>query len=209
MDRETLARVFEPFFTTKGIGRGTGLGLSTVYGIVKQSDGYVWAYSEPGLGTTMKIYLPVTDAPADRAPEERPPEPRATDELVLVVEDDAAVRAIAARALSEAGYRVLEAESGERALEILNRGDRPRLLLTDVVMAGMSGSELAAAVERLAPGTLVLFTSGYPDGEILRRGLLEPGAAFLPKPFSPDALVAAVQQVTATARGASPRAPRY
>jgi PAS domain S-box-containing protein len=193
MDRETLAHVFEPFFTTKGVGRGTGLGLSTVYGIVKQSDGYVWAYSEPGQGTTIKVYLPVTEATDWVAVEERPWEPAAKGELVLVVEDDAPVRAIAARALADAGYRVLEAESGDRALELLGRdGHRPALMLTDVVMPGMSGSELAAAMAALAPGTPVLFTSGYPDGEILRRGLLEPGAAFLQKPFSPEALVQAV-----------------
>jgi CheY-like chemotaxis protein len=113
---------------------------------------------------------------------------------VLVVEDEAPVRAIAARALMEGGYRVLEAESGAQALELLSRtGVRPALVLADVVTPGMSGSELAAAVARLAPGTPVLFTSGYTDGEILRRGLLEPGAAFLPKPFSPESLVRAVR----------------
>jgi CheY-like chemotaxis protein len=201
MDQGTLAHVFEPFFTTKGIGQGTGLGLATVYGIVKQSDGYVWAYSEPGQGTTIKIYLPVTEERADLAADGRPPQPRASGELVLVVEDDAPVRAIAARALVEGGYRVLVAENGARALELLSRsGDRPVLVLTDVVMPGMSGSELAAAVARVAPGTPVLFTSGYTDGEILRRGLLEPGADFLPKPFSPEALVRAVRARTA-ARG--------
>lgn len=198
MDRATLAHVFEPFFTTKGVGQGTGLGLATVYGIVKQSDGYVWAYSAPGQGTTIKIYLPVTGERSELAPEERPREPAASGQLVLVVEDDAPVRAIAARALADVGYRVLEAESGARALELLRRnGDRPALVLTDVVMPGMSGSELAAAIARLAPGTPVLFTSGYTDGEILRRGLLEPGVDFLPKPFSPEALVRAVRVRTA------------
>lgn len=198
MDPATLAHVFEPFFTTKGIGHGTGLGLATVYGIVKQSDGYVWAYSEPGLGTTMKIYLPLTGELAQPASDQRPPRPTAGGELVMVVEDEATVRAIAVRALMEGGYRVLEAESGSRALELLSQtGDRPALVLTDVVMPGMSGSELAAAVARLAPGTRVLFTSGYTDGEILRRGLLEPGADFLPKPFSPEALVRAVRVRTA------------
>jgi PAS domain S-box-containing protein len=198
MDPATLAHVFEPFFTTKGIGQGTGLGLSTVYGIVKQSDGYVWVYSEPGHGTTIKIYLPVTGERAELPPEQQPPQPMASGELVLVVEDDAPVRAIAVRALMEGGYRVIEAESGARALELLSRSvDRPVLVLTDVVMPGMSGSELAVAVARLAPGIRVLFTSGYTDGEILRRGLLEPGADFLPKPFSPEALVQAVRLRTA------------
>jgi CheY-like chemotaxis protein len=198
MDRTTLAHVFEPFFTTKDVGQGTGLGLATVYGIVKQSDGYVWAYSEPGRGTTMKVYLPVTDAVADAASEAPATQPATSGELVLVVEDDAPVRSIAARVLAEVGYRVLEAGSGAEAIELLRRGqERPALVLTDVVMPGMSGSELAAAVARLAPGTPVLFTSGYTDGEILRRGLLEPGADFLPKPFSPEALVRAVRLRTA------------
>jgi PAS domain S-box-containing protein len=200
MDRATLAHVFEPFFTTKGVGQGTGLGLATVYGIVKQSDGYVWAYSEPGQGTTIKIYLPVTEELADAAPDERVLHPVAKGELILIVEDDGPVRAIAARTLADVGYRVLEAESGAMAIELLRRTvDRPALVLTDVVMPGMSGSELAAAVGRLAPGTPVLFTSGYTDGEILRRGLLEPGADFLPKPFSPEALVRAVRVRTTAA----------
>jgi PAS domain S-box-containing protein len=200
MDRATLAHVFEPFFTTKGIGQGTGLGLATVYGIVKQSDGYVWAYSEPGQGTTIKVYLPVTVELAEAAAEERAAPPAARGELILIVEDEAPVRAIAARVLADVGYRVLEAESGAMAIELLRRSpDRPALVLTDVVMPGMSGSELAAAVGRLAPGTPVLFTSGYTDGEILRRGLLEPGADFLPKPFSPEALVRAVRVRTAAA----------
>jgi two-component system cell cycle sensor histidine kinase/response regulator CckA len=194
MDRATLSHVFEPFFTTKGIGQGTGLGLATVYGIVKQSDGYVWAYSQPGQGTTIKVYLPVTEELAHAAAEERTVLPASSGELILIVEDEAPVRAIAARALTEVGYRVLEAESGAMAIELLRRSpDRPALVLTDVVMPGMSGSELAAAVGRLAPGTPVLFTSGYTDGEILRRGLLAPGADFLPKPFSPEALVRAVR----------------
>jgi PAS domain S-box-containing protein len=201
MDKETMAHMFEPFFTTKGVGQGTGLGLATVYGIVKQSDGYVWAYSEPGRGTTIKVYLPLTTEPAQAAADTRGPAPVAHGELVLVVEDDAQVRAIAARALEEAGYRVLVAENGERALELLSgNGDPPALVLADVVMPGMSGSELAVTLARFAPGVPVLFTSGYTDGEILRRGLLKPGAAFLAKPFSPEGLVRAVRGMVGTAR---------
>ncbi len=197
MDPDTLAHAFEPFFTTKGVGQGTGLGLSTVYGIVKQSEGYLWAYSEPGQGTTLKVYLPVTETAAETATGDEAVITTGRGELVLVVEDDAPVRDIAARALEEGGYRVLVAENGRHALELLDRHtERPALVLTDLVMPEMSGSELASAVARVAPGTPVLFTSGYPDGEILRRGLLAPGAAFLAKPFSPDALVRAVQART-------------
>jgi PAS domain S-box-containing protein len=200
MDQATLAHAFEPFFTTKGVGQGTGLGLATVYGIVKQSDGYVWAYSEPGQGTTIKLYLPVTDAAPEAAAMEPAPAVAAKGELVLVVEDEAQVRTIAARALTEAGYRVLEAETGARALEIVRRnGHRPALMLVDVVMPGISGSELALELAQVVPGVPVLFTSGYTDAEILRRGLLEPGAAFLAKPFSPEALVRAVRTRMGTA----------
>jgi PAS domain S-box-containing protein len=199
MDKETLSHMFEPFFTTKGVGQGTGLGLATVYGIVKQSDGYVWGYSEPGQGTTIKIYLPLTSDQPETSPEARASTAPARGQLVVVVEDDAQVRTIAARALAEAGYRVLVAETGQRALELLKgNGDRPALMLADVVMPGMSGSELAAEVRRMMPGVPVLFTSGYTDGEILRRGLLEPGAAFLPKPFSPEGLVEAVDGMMRT-----------
>jgi len=195
MDHATLAHIFEPFFTTKGIGQGTGLGLATVYGIVKQSDGYVWAYSEPGHGTTLKVYLPVTEAGAGALEPRNEPRPLGAGELILVVEDEAPVRQIAARALAEAGYRVLEADSGPAALELAHHaGDPIGLVLTDVVMPVMTGPELAAAVARLYPDTPVLFTSGYTDGEIIRRGLLAPGAAFLAKPFTAEALVLAVRQ---------------
>jgi PAS domain S-box-containing protein len=195
MDSGTLAQIFEPFFTTKDVGGGTGLGLATVYGIVKQSGGYLWAYSEPGQGTTIKVYLPMTQEPTEATAVTPAAVAAASGELVLIVEDDSAVRQVTARALIEGGYRVLEAETGAQALELMaGKGNRPAIVLTDVVMPGMSGPELAAAVTRMAPGTPVLFTSGYPDGEILRRGLLEPGAAFLQKPFSPDALLQAVRE---------------
>jgi CheY-like chemotaxis protein len=201
MAREVAAHAFEPFFTTKGVGQGTGLGLATVYGIVKQSDGYVWAESEPGHGTTIRVYLPMTAAAPEPTTVARADRPAAHGELVLVVEDEEQVRTVAARALTEAGYRVLVAESGERALEMMRHdGNRPVLALVDVVMPGLSGSELAAELARAIPGTRVLFTSGYTDGEILRRGLLEPGAAFLAKPFSPEALVRAVHASLTTNR---------
>jgi CheY-like chemotaxis protein len=170
-----------------------------VYGIVKQSDGYVWAESEPGHGTTIRVYLPMTAAAPGPVAEAASDRPLARGELVLVVEDEEQVRTVAARALTEAGYTVLVAESGERALEMTrDNGNRPVLALVDVVMPGLSGSELAAELARIIPGTRVLFTSGYTDGEILRRGLLEPGAAFLAKPFSPSALIRAVHAALAT-----------
>ena len=196
MGPETLAHAFEPFFTTKGVGHGTGLGLSTVYGIVKQSEGYVWGYSEPGQGSTFKVYLPVarTHVVAE-APEAEPPRLAGRGESVLLVEDDAAVRRMTRRALEEGGYRVLEAATGREALKLLESSVEPvGLVLTDVVMPGMSGRELADQVAILRPGTPVLFTSGYTDGEIVRRGLLDPAAAFIQKPFGPDAIVRIVRE---------------
>jgi PAS domain S-box-containing protein len=196
MDAETLSHAFEPFFTTKGVGHGTGLGLSTVYGIVKQSDGYVWAYSEPGRGSTFKLYLPAVERVAPSP--EPPAEPAASPgrgEQVMVVEDDEGVRWMTRRILADAGYQVLEASDGSSALELLVQdGAAVRLVVTDVVMPGMSGRELADQVAKLRPGIPVLFTSGYTDGEIVRRGLLEPGAAFVQKPFDPDTIVRIVRQ---------------
>jgi PAS domain S-box-containing protein len=196
MNQETVARIFEPFFTTKEVGQGTGLGLSTVYGIVKQSDGYVWAFSEPDRGATFKIYLPATlEAPADLPRQSRAAPAPANGELILVVEDEETVRRTAARGLREAGYRVIEAETGRQAVDLAARSpDRIALVLTDVVLPGMSGRDLAAAMVELIPGVPVLFTSGYTDSEIIRRGLLAPGAAFLPKPFTVNALVRAVRE---------------
>jgi PAS domain S-box-containing protein len=196
MDPETLSHAFEPFFTTKGVGHGTGLGLSTVYGIVKQSDGYVWAYSEPGRGSTFKLYLPAVEheVTTSAAPARSAASP-GRGELVLVVEDDEGVRWMARRILQDAGYRVLEAPEGKTALELLAReGAAVRLVLTDVVMPGMGGRELAGRLAELRPDIPVLFSSGYTDGEIVRRGLLEPGAAFVQKPFAPDTILRIVRE---------------
>jgi PAS domain S-box-containing protein len=188
MTVETSARVFEPFYTTKPVGKGTGLGLATVYGIVKQSGGYVWVYSELGRGTMFKVYLPES---VDSVPEgsPRPPMPRALGETVLVVEDDPGVRQMASRALREFGYHVLEAGDGVEALEILSRNEsRVRVVVADVVMPGMDGHELASRAQAVKPGLPVLFMSGYTDDEVVRRGLLEAGQPFLQKPFTPEAL---------------------
>jgi PAS domain S-box-containing protein len=194
MDARTLGHALEPFFTTKGVGKGTGLGLSSVYGIVKQSDGYLWLYSEPGLGTTVKIYLPRTaaglEAAAGPVATERPP---ATG-TILLAEDDAMLRAMIARALQEEGYTVLEAADGAEALAVAQRHEGPlALLVTDMVMPGLSGRELAQQVSLLRPGLPVLSMSGYTDDEIVRRGLLEEGRDFLPKPFSTESLLEMVR----------------
>jgi PAS domain S-box-containing protein len=194
MDRETLSHIFEPFFTTKGLGQGTGLGLSTVYGIIKQSDGYIWVYSEPGQGTSFKIYLPLQREALSTPRRDSTPQKAVPGETILVVEDEPVVRKMMTRALQEAGYTVLEAGNAAEAIEVVTRTmDKISLLLTDVVMPGKNGRELAKQVQELSPGIPVLFTSGYTDGEIERRGLLEPGSAFIQKPLTPAALVRAVQ----------------
>jgi CheY-like chemotaxis protein len=196
MDAHTLSQAFEPFFTTKAVGHGTGLGLSTVYGIVKQSEGYVWAYSEPGEGSTFKLYLPaVEQEAANTQVPAQPPAGRGRGEVILVVEDDEGVRGMTRRILVDAGYEVREAPDGRSALELLGRdGATVRLVVTDVVMPDMGGRDLAARLATLRPDIAVLFTSGYTDGEIVRRGLLQPGAAFVQKPFDPDTIARIVRE---------------
>jgi len=199
MDEATKAHLFEPFFTTKGQGKGTGLGLATVYGIVKQSGGYIWVYSEPGAGTVFRIYLPRLEEPA-AAVETRPapaadPTPRRRG-TILLVEDEEGVRALARRILAAQGYTVVEADGPRRALELLEEHDGPiELLLTDVVMPEMDGAELAARVTALRPETRVLFMSGYTDDAIAGRGLIAEGGRFLQKPFTPDGLVSKVRGI--------------
>jgi CheY-like chemotaxis protein len=196
MDRATLARVFEPFFTTKPVGQGTGLGLATVYGIVKQTNGSVFAYSEVGIGTTFKVYLPCTSD--SRPGVETTPLPAALGgrETVLLVEDEESVRALTRRVLQAKGYAVLEAANGPDALALVARHAGPlHLLVTDVVMPRMSGRELATRLEEVRPGVKVLYVSGYTDDAVVRHGVLEAGAMFLQKPFSPDALARKVRDV--------------
>jgi PAS domain S-box-containing protein len=202
MSRETMARVFEPFFTTKDVGEGTGLGLSTVYGIVKQSDGYIWIYSELGRGTVVKIYLPFVAAAATEPPSApAPPQPQAFAKAgtILVVEDEPAVRLMVVRALVQAGFTVLEADGPLPALELAREAaDDLVCVVTDVIMPDMDGRSLAdeLAVFCKAP---VLFMSGYTEQDATLRGLLEDGVPFLQKPFPPSRLVAAVQQLLGTA----------
>ncbi len=199
MDAETQARAFEPFFTTKEKGKGTGLGLSTVYGIVKQSGGNIWVYSEPGKGTTFKVYLPRVEETVAQGPTRSGDSlPAAATETVLLVEDDPSIRTLAKRVLEERGYRVLEADSGKDALERVHREKGPiHLLLTDLVMPDMGGTELASRLQDKHPTIRVLFMSGYTDDGVVRNGLLESGRAFLQKPFTPTMLVRKIRDVLA------------
>jgi CheY-like chemotaxis protein len=197
MDAETQKRVFEPFFTTKEVGKGTGLGLSTAYGIVKQSGGSIWVYSEVGLGTTFKIYLPRHVAEAEACGETPgPPLLSRGTETILLVEDEEMVRTLARAVLQESGYKVLEAERAAEALRICEEHKEPiHLLLTDVVMPQVSGRELAESLSASRPDTRVLFMSGYTDDTIVRHGVPGPGTSFLEKPFTPETLVRKVQDV--------------
>jgi CheY-like chemotaxis protein len=197
MNRDVQARIFEPFFTTKPVGQGTGLGLSTVYGIVKQSDGFVWVYSEPGLGTTFKIYLPrVGAAHTPPLPADRTPATRGGAETILIVEDEDLVRALASRSLRERGYRVIEARQGAEALHQLeSEPGQVDLVITDVVMPEMGGRELARRLAGIRPSLPVLFISGYTGEDVIQRGLLEPGAPFQQKPFTPDGLARKVREM--------------
>jgi PAS domain S-box-containing protein len=188
MDEATRQRIFEPFFTTKEIGKGTGLGLSTVYGIVQQSDGGLFVYSEPGRGTTFKVYLPLVDElPA--APPTLDGSDQVGTETILLVEDEPALRSLTKRILSSAGYTVLDAESGDDALALLAAHDGPvHLVMTDVVMPGMNGREVATRVAALRPGIRILFASGYTDDTLFRHGVLDDGSRFISKPYSPGEL---------------------
>ncbi len=197
MDPETQSRIFEPFFTTKERGKGTGLGLSTVYGIIRQSGGHIWVYSEPGRGSTFKVYLPR----ADRKDETHKSAiitdiPKGGSESILVVEDEAPVRKLLCNVLKARGYAVTEAANGTEALQSRRKSPDPiQLLITDLVMPGMGGRELAEQMTDAQPGLKVLYVSGYTEDTVVRKGELVEGTAFLSKPFTPDVLLRRVREL--------------
>ena len=194
MDAQTQSRIFEPFFTTKPTGQGTGLGLATVYGIIRQSGGYIWVYSEPGHGTTFKVYLPMLEEP--RADAIDRPQTNAQAPTLLIVEDEEMVRRWIVRVLTREGYDCLEARNGIDALRLLEqRGGRVDLIVSDVVMPEMGGQALAGRVEELGYQVPVLFMSGYTDDEVLRRGLLEPGSRMIEKPMQVEVLLQKVREL--------------
>jgi PAS domain S-box-containing protein len=197
MDDATQARIFEPFFTTKEQGRGTGLGLATVYGVVKQSGGYIWVYSEIGHGTTFKVYLPQVRSEAEKAAVEKVPSGAARgNETILFVEDEESVRELVCEYLQARGYKILEASDGLQAIDLAAKHDgKIQLLITDVVMPRLSGRELATRLAAKRPNLKVLYISGYTDDSIFRHGVLEGGMAFLQKPFNLKAIAQKVREV--------------
>jgi two-component system, cell cycle sensor histidine kinase and response regulator CckA len=197
MDAETQAHIFEPFFTTKEKGKGTGLGLATVYGIVKQSGGFVWVYSEVGKGTSFKIYLPRLDQKEDRtgAPQ-TPAELPIGTETILLTEDEQDVREIAREFLESGGYRVIEAKDGADAIKLAarNRG-KIQLLVTDMVMPGMTGQELAVQLQAEHPGMCVVYMSGYSEHAATEMANADPSVRLLTKPFSRAAILRTVAEI--------------
>jgi CheY-like chemotaxis protein len=195
MDDATVQRIFEPFFTTKEVGKGTGLGLATVYGIVNQAGGYVWVYSEPGRGTTFKIYLPSAEDKLKTSVdvEAEAIAPRHEGTTVLLVEDDEVFRSLTRQMLEEHGYRVLTAKDGKSGLETIQANDGSvHVVLTDVVMRGVSGPEMVRKLRQSHPGIRVVYMSGYTGELIAERDVLDTGIALLEKPFTRAALLKAI-----------------
>jgi len=196
MDKETLAHIFEPFFTTKAPGQGTGLGLSTVYGIVKQSEGYIWVYSEVGRGTTFKVYFPRVEGAAEPMRPTNVSEIPRGSETILLVEDDDSMRALTRTCLESGGYSVVDVTNGEDAIRTVTENERTvDLMLTDVIMPGISGRQLAESLSLLRPDMKVLYISGYTADLIARHGILEKHVSLLEKPYTKEALLRKVRQV--------------
>ena len=194
MDEETQAHIFEPFYTTKPVGKGTGLGLSVVYGIIKQSNGYIWLYSEPGRGSTFEIYLPRVDEAEEKTPEDTGEKAAAATGTVLLGEDDHAVRELTNHVLKSAGYSVLVSKDVNDALRLCREHAGPiDVLLTDVVMPEMNGFELAQLVRTLRPGIEIVVMTGYAAGAFKNDEALDPTLAFIEKPFTPDVLLRAIR----------------
>lgn len=199
MSQEVQSHLFEPFFTTKPTGKGTGLGLTTVYGIVKQAGGEIRVSTRPGHGTTLRIYLPAADeVETDSA--ERAADTLGGSESILLVEDDPEVRHIAVQLLTALGYHTLAAEGGQEALHLFRERSPVDLVVTDIVMPGMNGAELAEQIQALRPGTPVLFVSGYADASSLTPGFSINAEDLLPKPFTAEALGRKIRQTLQRAR---------
>jgi CheY-like chemotaxis protein len=195
MDANTKEKIFEPFYTTKDVGKGTGLGLSMVYGIVKQHNGYVNVYSEPGKGTTFKIYLPVIAREADKLVTAVLPPVTGGTETILIAEDAVMVRDLAKNILEEYGYHVIIAENGMDAIEVYRSNPGIALLILDVIMPGKNGKEVYAEIRGSKPDIRALFMSGYTANIIHKKGILDSGTEFISKPFSPNAFLRKVREV--------------
>ncbi|MCX6538880.1 MAG: PAS domain S-box protein [Acidobacteria bacterium] len=195
MDADTKAKLFEPFFTAKDRGRGRGLGLATVYGIIKQSGGYIWAYSQPGMGTTFKIFLPAATSTGIVVPASTAPVPQDGSETILLVEDDEPVRELAGRVLRRFGYQVLMAGNAAEAEKVFERhADQIQLLLTDIIMPQTSGLELAGRLKALKPGLHVVYMSGFTEDAFANRGPFDPKVTLINKPFTPELLATRIRQ---------------
>jgi len=197
MDEETRSKVFDPFFTTKQKGKGTGLGLYNIYGIVKQSKGYIWVYSELGVGTTFKIYLPQTSMPSkEKKKAYQSTDSKGEGELILVIEDEPSLRKLCMNILKKLNYRVETSASGDEALLLLEeRRLRPDLIITDVVMPGISGKVLVDRLKKSLPDLKVLYMSGYTDNAIVHHGILDAGVPFIQKPFSRTELGKMIKEI--------------